>query len=214
MNFTQAIESVFNQYTGFSGRARRSEYWYFFLLTWIVGIAIHLVVRLLHMSDTTQKVLTTVWELAVLLPSLAVSVRRLHDIGKSGWNILFGLIPIAGQIILLVFFLRDSQPGTNEYGTSEKYPHGIPFVRTAGGTQGSYYAPYSNHTPTSRTASYQPPQYHAPQQTPPGRTGAPDGFVNQEYDAPEDAGVVCPFCGARNVARSKFCTSCGASLNP
>lgn len=208
MTFSQAIQSVFSQYTGFHGRARRSEYWYFILLYGIVTAVIGALTQILHLSRGTQSALTTIWQLAVLLPHLAVCVRRLHDIGKSGWAILFGLIPIAGTIILLVFYLRDSQPGENEYGVSEKYPNGVPFTHATG--SGDYYAPYTNHSPTSHTASYQPPQYHTPHT---GDGFSDDNFVQQEYDTGDSLGVTCPFCGAKNVARSRFCTSCGAPFD-
>lgn len=208
MSFSQAIQSVFSQYTGFRGRARRSEYWFFVLFNIIVHAVIGALVGVCRMSDNTRNALITVWELAVFLPNLAVTVRRMHDIGKSGWTILFALIPIVGAIILLVYELRDSQPGTNQYGTSVKYPHGIPFVRTQGGTQGSYYVPYSNHTPTSSTATYQPPQTdYQPSQYNDQQS------VQPEAPAEEETGIVCPSCGTRNVAGSKFCTSCGTPLN-
>lgn len=205
MNFSQAIQSIFSQYTGFQGRARRAEYWYFVLLNVLVTAVISAIVRVLHFNSGVQSTLTTLWQLAVLLPGLAVTVRRLHDIGKSGWNILFSLIPIVGEILLIIWLARDSQPGENKYGVSEKYPNGIPFRRPA---NNDYYAPYTNHSPTSHTASYQPPQYHTPDQN----SGfAEQDFVNKSYDK-DDQGVTCPHCGAKNVGRSRFCTTCGASF--
>lgn len=115
MSFTDSIKSVFSQYVGFKGRARRSEYWWFVLFNLIVGVVISLIVRL-----TGWNFLSMLYSLAVLLPGLAVAVRRLHDIGKSGWFYLFVFIPLVGAIILLVWFCKDSEPGANAYGPNPK----------------------------------------------------------------------------------------------
>ena len=85
MNFGEAIKSVFTKYATFSGRARRSEFWYFVLFNFLVSFVLGLIPFL--------AVLSGLWALAVLIPTLAVTVRRLHDIGKSGWTYLFFLIP-------------------------------------------------------------------------------------------------------------------------
>lgn len=115
MSFTDSIKSVFSQYVGFKGRARRSEYWWFALFNIIVGVVISLIVRL-----TGWNFLSILYSLAVLLPGIAVAVRRLHDIGKSGWFYLFAFIPLVGSIILLVWFCKDSEPGANAYGPNPK----------------------------------------------------------------------------------------------
>ena len=117
MSFGEAIQSVFSKYGTFTGRARRSEYWYFVLLTLIVSFVMGLLSEFLGSIGTT---LTGLWELASLVPSLAVVWRRLHDIGKSGgWYFIF-LVPLVGWIILLVFLCRDSEPGDNQYGPDPK----------------------------------------------------------------------------------------------
>jgi uncharacterized membrane protein YhaH (DUF805 family) len=105
MGFFAAIKSVLGQYAGFSGRARRSEYWYWVLFS-ILWCWIPIVNLLLG--------------LIFFIPSLAVCVRRLHDTGRTGWWILLGLIPIIGAIVLLVFYCTDSQPGENQYGPNPK----------------------------------------------------------------------------------------------
>ena len=64
--------------------------------------------------------LTTLYSLAILIPSIAVGVRRLHDTGRSGWWLLIGLIPVLGSIVLIVFFVLDSEPGENAYGANPK----------------------------------------------------------------------------------------------
>ncbi|MDQ1431181.1 MAG: hypothetical protein QOF40_1783 [Actinomycetota bacterium] len=111
---------VLERYAQFTGRARRAEYWWFSLATLIVGV----VLSVLGAVSSIFLILYYVYALAVLIPSLAVGVRRLHDTGRSGWWLLIALVPIVGVIVLIVFFATDSKPGTNQYGTSEKYPVG------------------------------------------------------------------------------------------
>jgi uncharacterized membrane protein YhaH (DUF805 family) len=106
---------VVKNYVGFQGRARRKEYWMFFLFNLIIGLVIGFVEGLLNLSQ----VLSTLYSLAILLPSLAVGVRRLHDTGRSGLWLLIGLIPLIGLIVLLVFFCEDSK-GENQYGPNPK----------------------------------------------------------------------------------------------
>ena len=117
MSFGEAIQSVFSQYAVFYGRARRSEYWYFVLLTLIVSFVLSLLSSAL---GELGALLPTIWELAILVPSLAVVWRRLHDVGKSGgWYFIF-LVPLVGWIILLVFLCKDSQSGENKFGPNPK----------------------------------------------------------------------------------------------
>jgi uncharacterized membrane protein YhaH (DUF805 family) len=115
MTFGTAVSSVLTQYTGFSGRARRSEFWWYSLFTFVVYLVVALVDAALHTT-----VLGLVVGLGLLLPSLAVTVRRLHDTGRSGWWLLIGLIPLVGAIVLLVFECTDSEPGPNRFGPSPK----------------------------------------------------------------------------------------------
>ncbi len=116
MSFVDAIKSVFSHYVDFSGRARRSEYWYFFLFTMLVNV----VTSGLAAAVDALSFVQIIASLAMLLPGLAVAVRRLHDIGKSGWCLLFVLIPLVGSIILIVWYCKDSQPGDNQYGPNPK----------------------------------------------------------------------------------------------
>src|SRR5215217_5101513 len=116
MSITDAVRSVLTQYATFSGRARRSEYWWFFLAYFIASVVASIIDGILGVT-----VLGVILALGLLIPSLAVGVRRLHDIGKSGWWLLIGLIPLVGAIVLLVFACQDSQPGTNQWGPSPKY---------------------------------------------------------------------------------------------
>jgi uncharacterized membrane protein YhaH (DUF805 family) len=117
MSFVDAIKSVFTQYVGFSGRARRSEFWYFYLFTILLSIVASIVQR--AMTNSTNGIVTTIIGLAIILPYLAVAVRRLHDTSRSGWWLLIGLIPVVGTIILIVFWVQDSH-GDNQYGPSPK----------------------------------------------------------------------------------------------
>ncbi|MGW4226533.1 DUF805 domain-containing protein [Streptomyces bauhiniae] len=107
---------VLKKYAVFSGRARRQEYWMFVLFNLIISIVLAIVDAALDTS-----ILGIVYFLAVLIPALAVTVRRLHDTSRSGWWILISLIPLVGGIILLVFTVFDSKPETNEYGPNPKY---------------------------------------------------------------------------------------------
>lgn len=106
---------VLKKYAVFTGRARRREYWMFFLVNFIVGLVLAVIGRVLDLE-----ILQYLYSLAVLLPGLGVSVRRLHDTGRSGWWLLIALVPLIGAIVLLVFLVSDSQPDTNQYGPNPK----------------------------------------------------------------------------------------------
>ena len=113
--------TVLKKYAVFSGRARRKEYWMFVLFNFIFALALGLIEGILQINaGGNYSVLSTIYSLAVLVPSLAVAVRRLHDTNRSGWWLLIGLIPLAGAIVLLVFMVQDSQPGENQYGSNPK----------------------------------------------------------------------------------------------
>ncbi|HED38054.1 MAG TPA: DUF805 domain-containing protein [Ignavibacteria bacterium] len=108
---------VLKKYAVFSGRARRAEYWYFALFNAIISIILSIIS--IAIGDKLI-ILWIVYSLAVLIPSIAVSVRRMHDIGKNGWTILIGLIPLIGLIWLFVLTVLDSNPGENKYGSNPK----------------------------------------------------------------------------------------------
>jgi uncharacterized membrane protein YhaH (DUF805 family) len=112
MTFTEAIKDGFDHYTKFDGRASRPAYWWWFLFSILVAIGANIIDAILG----TWGVVNGLAALALLLPGLSVSIRRLHDTDHSGWWILIGLIPIIGFIVLLIFYLRDSDPGENKYG--------------------------------------------------------------------------------------------------
>ena len=108
---------MLKQYTDFSGRARRREYWMFIRANFIVCVVLGIISALI---PKVGAVIQGLYSLAVLIPSLAVCVRRLHDIGKSGWFLLVSLIPLVGGIWLIVLFCQDSQAGENQWGPNPK----------------------------------------------------------------------------------------------
>ena len=113
---------VLKQYADFSGRARRKEYWMFVLFNIIFGVIIMFLGRALGITfkEIGYGPLYLLYSLALLIPGLAVAVRRLHDISKSGWMVLISLIPIVGAIWLIVLLATDSVPGENQYGPNPK----------------------------------------------------------------------------------------------
>lgn len=117
---------VLKKYAEFNGRARRKEYWMFTLINVIISfgiVFIGVIFGSISGNDFTGGafgVIYFLYVLAVLIPGLAVTVRRLHDTGRSGWWFLIGLVPFVGTIILLVFMVMDSDPGENIYGANPK----------------------------------------------------------------------------------------------
>ncbi|MFE1307643.1 DUF805 domain-containing protein [Streptomyces sp. NPDC058755] len=107
---------VLKKYAVFSGRARRQEFWMFFLFNLIVSIVLTVVGNAID-----SNILSVIYALAVLLPYLGVAVRRLHDTGRSGWWILIALIPLVGTIILIVFLATEGKSEPNQYGPNPKY---------------------------------------------------------------------------------------------
>jgi uncharacterized membrane protein YhaH (DUF805 family) len=115
--------AVLKNYVGFSGRARRTEYWMYTLVSTIITLLLYVLAVVTRSS--LFFVLVVLYGLALLLPSLAVLVRRLHDIGMSGWWILIALVPFVGGIVLFVFTLLPGNRGPNKYGDD---PKGMPMA--------------------------------------------------------------------------------------
>ena len=109
INIIEATKLFFTRYADFSGRSRRSEYWWANLAMAIIGA----------IAGAILGDLAFIWSLAILVPSIAISIRRLHDIGKSGWWYLIGLIPLVGSIILIVWCCTDSKED-NQWGPNPK----------------------------------------------------------------------------------------------
>ncbi len=117
MSFKESVQTCIAKITTISGRARRSEFWYFSLFVFLLSFAMNLILG----SDNG---IARVISIALNLASFTVTIRRLHDIGKSGWWFLIGMVPLIGWIVLLVWMLRDSQPGANQYGPNPKEYYG------------------------------------------------------------------------------------------
>jgi uncharacterized membrane protein YhaH (DUF805 family) len=111
---------VLKKYSVFYGRATRAEYWYFSLFSSLIGVAISIVAAIV---SPKINLLSDAYSLLVVIPGLAVSARRLHDIGKSGWMQLVIFIPVVGLIWLIILMATDSNPGENKYGPN---PKGVP----------------------------------------------------------------------------------------
>src|SRR4051794_39535806 len=168
---------VLKQYADFNGRARRTEFWMFVLFSAIASAILGLVDSLIGTARFIASggyfyspgVLGGIYGLAVLVPTLAVGVRRLHDTDRSGWWWLLWLIPIVGQIILIVFWALDGTPGPNRYGPDPKQE-----VMAGGSPQGGY-----------RQAPGHPqqgaPQQGAPQQGAPQQGAPQQGAPQQGY---------------------------------
>ena len=119
MNGIDYFKLAFERYADFEGRSRRSEYWYFVLFNTLASYALLFVGG--FVSPMGGMVLYVIYVLAAIIPSFAVAIRRMHDVGKSGWLLLIGLIPLVGGILLLVWLATDSDPGDNQWGPSPKY---------------------------------------------------------------------------------------------
>ena len=135
------LNVIRNNYANFTGRARRREYWMFTLINSVILILLQIPVQgaviamaAQNEADTAPSagltgvtlifvILLVVYSLAVMVPSIAVTVRRLHDTGKSGWWYLLNLIPL-GSLVILVFMLLDSEPGSNKWGPNPKGVNG------------------------------------------------------------------------------------------
>ncbi|WP_125717440.1 DUF805 domain-containing protein [Pseudoalteromonas rubra] len=114
--------SALKKYAVFNGRARRKEYWLFMFCNIIVTIVLGLVDMTLglYSEESGFGLLSGLYALAVIIPSIALSIRRMHDTGRSGWWILISLVPVIGPLVLLVFYVMDSTPGDNDYGPNPK----------------------------------------------------------------------------------------------
>ena len=118
--------AVIRKYAEFNGRARRQEYWMFFLMNFLIvvliGILGGIVSALLgKLGGLISSVFSSLYAIFIFIPGIAVTVRRLHDTNKSGWWILLNLIPPLGQLILLIFMVIDSDPNDNTYGPNPKH---------------------------------------------------------------------------------------------
>ncbi len=124
MGFLQAVGSCFAKYITFSGRARRAEYWWFLLFGSVGMLGLGFLDGMIFQGDLTEvSPLANLFNLAILLPLLSVSIRRLHDLERSGWWWWLGLIPLVGPIILIVWFATSGTKGPNKYGPDPLSDH-------------------------------------------------------------------------------------------
>lgn len=121
----EAYKKFWSNYANFNGRTSRADYWWAFLANLLVGMVIGLVFGFIsgltgasngEVSLGIPTLLSSIYSFAILVPSIAIGVRRLHDINKSGWYLLMGLIPLVGTIIILVYYLSNSVNTNNKYG--------------------------------------------------------------------------------------------------
>ena len=126
MGFAQAISAGFSNYVNFSGRACRSEYWY-----WILFIVIADIVTGIIDAALGIQLVTSIFGLVTLLPSLAIAIRRLHDLDRTGWWVLLGLIPLIGWIILLIWYVTKGTDGPNRFGPDPLATLAIPGAQRA-----------------------------------------------------------------------------------
>lgn len=191
--------NVLKKYAVFTGRATRREFWMFHLFQLIIAVVLGIVDGILGTggSGSPVGVLVALYWFATLLPSLAVLVRRLHDTNRSGWWVLFGLIPLVGFIVLLASAIEDSDPSDNRYGPNPKlmamgFAPGAPAPQQA--------QPYGYPPPPPP----QPYGYQTPPATP--STGPPPA------ESTPPAPRFCSSCGAQLSAGARFCPSCGRSV--
>lgn len=113
--FDWYLKCIKGHYADFEGRARRTEYWMFFLVNLIIAIVLGAIARIIHFP-----ILSTLYALAVLLPAIAVGIRRLHDTGRTGWWLLISLIPLIGTIWIIILLATNGDQGSNQYGADPK----------------------------------------------------------------------------------------------
>jgi uncharacterized membrane protein YhaH (DUF805 family) len=114
MDFGEAIRTCWSKSTDFTGRAPRPEYWYWFLFNFVATLMFGFIQYVV--SDIGGEILQLLFDLAVLLPSIAVTARRLHDTDRSGWWQLLFLVPLIGWVVLIVWLSQRGTPGPNRFG--------------------------------------------------------------------------------------------------
>ena len=184
MSFIDAIKTCFRKYATFSGRARRSEFWYWQLFTAIVGG----IAAAIDGSDSN--VVAGIVAAEFFIPNLAVAVRRLHDTGKSGWYYLMVLIPLVGWVFPLIKYCTDSEPGTNMYGENPKGQSGFE----------AYAQPY---------AAPEEPQYQRQAQ----EAVYSEVKTEPVSDSKANVTGFCPYCDTPLLVGQKFCTGCGHRID-
>jgi uncharacterized membrane protein YhaH (DUF805 family) len=184
MSWYQWYPAVLRKYAVFSGRARRKEFWFFVLCNALIVIGLTIVDSVIGLSENpSQGILVSLYWLAVLIPSIAVGVRRLHDTGRSGWWILLGLVPIIG-LVLIVFYVIGGQRGPNKYGPDPKGEGATPEAPEAG-----YAPPEAGYEPRSDSPYRDVPPAPVPPAQPGGATG---GSPDEQQVAPPPPTALSP----------------------
>lgn len=117
----EAVKLAFSKLFVFQGRSRRSEYWWFYLFASLCSFVLLAISKAIVSDPTLNALLTFVFQIGVIVIGLGLAVRRLHDVGKSGWWLFISLLPFIGAIWLIVLLVTDSQMTANQYGESPKY---------------------------------------------------------------------------------------------
>lgn len=208
MSLSEAVSSIFQNYANFHGRARRKEYVMFYLFDYLVKTAFVLIGLIIGVAGANRirsfydlmdivasaideafviVLLWNIFSLVMFIPRLSVTSRRLHDIGKSGAYLIPSLIPLVGQVLVLIWAFHDGHPWTNQYGPDPKGRHwspvGAPYTTSGAG------APYT-------------------------ATGAGAPYTAARPDTSKKAKKNCMYCGASIDADATFCTACGRDLRP
>lgn len=181
MDFMESVKTCLQKYIDFNGRASRSEYWWFVLLTILLSFI---------------PVIGWILRLVLLLPSLAVQVRRLHDMERSAWWLLLLVPPITviGVFVLLIMSIFPGTPGYNRYGPSPRQP------QQGMGGYGYYQNPGDPYSPPPSTGSYTESHYDA---------SLPDSLME-----PDPSGrQFCTQCGIQLQPEARFCTECGTAVS-
>ncbi len=118
MGMKEAVISVFKNWKDFNGRSRRSEYWYFLLFNIILVLVLLILMWITGL--TFFYYIGRIYGLIALIPGWAVAIRRMHDINKNPWNLLWAILPVIGTIMVLIWLAKDSYPGENEHGPNPK----------------------------------------------------------------------------------------------
>ena len=122
VRFFDAIKKAINNFKDYHSRSRRSEFWFWVLGVFFISILANIIIFILFkIQKVIGLIVLILFLLCIFIISLPLAIRRLHDMGKSGWFILLGLLPIIGQIVLIYFYCQDSQKETNQWGESPKY---------------------------------------------------------------------------------------------
>ena len=186
----ESVSSVFRNYVNFNGRAQRSEFWWFALFSFIVSVILGIIATALPVLTFLE----WVYSLAVLLPSLAVTVRRLHDTDRTAWWLLLYLIPVLGWIALLIMCALPGTGGPNRYG-----PNPLQSQQGIGAYGYGYPAPGHPYAPPHPTGSYSESRYDT---------------ASQDYLPEPGPGErrYCTQCGMQLQPEARFCNVCGAAV--